>query len=262
MCLKCWTPVFFILLNLLVSQVSAQTVILELLSDRACDTCHVTSGNHRIKNPRILLASQSQLCADCHPSAIEASHPLGVVPRMKLPAIYPLDWNNELTCSSCHKIHHPVHGELRGKARGIARGRDFCLSCHDTGFFDRMADMGSSLVISGHLAASTTQVMDLVDPFSLQCMGCHDEKGEIPISIDINGITRHASNGLNHPIGNNYTVASSLGGLHPQVMLNPLIDLPEGRVSCISCHSGYSAQHGMVKSVAGGGGLCLECHDL
>jgi predicted CXXCH cytochrome family protein len=177
---------------------------------------------------------------------------------MVVPALYPLDWNNELTCSSCHNIHDPVHGLLRGDARG----RNFCLSCHDTGFFERMADMGSSLIISGHLSATTTQISDLVDPFSLQCMGCHDEKGEIPIGIDINGITRHAGNGLNHPIGNNYTAAASSGGLHPQAMLNPSIDLPEGRVSCISCHSGYSAQHGLVKSVSGRGGLCLECHDL
>jgi len=177
---------------------------------------------------------------------------------MILPEVFPSDWNGELTCSSCHQIHQPVHGSLRGQARG----RGFCLSCHSKDFFDRMADGGQSLTLSGHLDARTPGITPQIDPFSVQCMSCHEEQADSRVRIDARGVMRHAQNGINHPIGITYAAAESFGGYRPRAMLDPAIELPGGRVSCVSCHQGYSVKHGAVRIVQRSGGLCLECHQL
>ena len=38
--------------------------------------------------------------------------------------------------------------------------------------------------------------------------------------------------------------------------------LPDGKISCISCHQGYDEQHGALVLDNRADGLCFSCHDL
>jgi hypothetical protein len=64
--------------------------------------------------------------------------------------------------------------------------------------------------------------------------------------------------GSNHPIGADYSRFSTLRGYNPASSLARDILLPEGRVSCLSCHEAYSRQHGKVVQA---GTLCTQCHN-
>ncbi|MCB1954746.1 MAG: cytochrome c3 family protein [Rhodocyclaceae bacterium] len=238
--------------------VSAQSPGTDPLAARACADCHVSSGQVDPARANVLLAGQETLCQDCHPRAAVASHPTGIKPSMAPVAEYPVDWKGELTCSSCHLIHGE-HGALRGERRR----REFCLACHDDGFFERMADGGRSLVVSAHLESSSAEgATPLLDPYTTQCMDCHGDNGDGAIDVSQQAISRHGASGVNHPVGIDYDKASGFGGFRARRALDPGIELPGGLVSCISCHRGYSQQHGAIRVARRGGGLCLECHDL
>ena len=262
--------------------------------NESCGGCHLAGDNTTADNARTLVASQEQLCGRCHANALQISHPSGFTPRhgKAIPAAYPLDWKGDLTCSTCHE----VHSDLPGKLRGTAAGRDMCLACHEQSFFDKMRDGGVSLLQSGHmLGTPNSQNWQHMDPYSLQCMECHAERGDV--DIDSNQILRHGSQ--NHPIGRSYAeaerrgiaaasrgnaaasrgnaaasrgrgrsgvVAGAVAVIHnsykPASMLPKSILLPNGMVSCVSCHEGYTKNHGKVVNTNRGNSLCLECHDL
>ena len=138
------------------------------------------------------------------------------------------------------------------------------MSCHDAKFFDKMADQGSSMVISGHLSTSNIDLRSAgIDVYSLQCMGCHGRQGDANgVSVDSNLVMRHVGNSVNHPIGARYSEAVAYGGYRPQIMLNKKILLPDGKVSCVSCHLGYTKDHGKLVVPRDRSSICFECHDL
>ncbi len=225
----------------------------------ACSTCHVAGADTHAENAHILVAAQEALCGRCHADAVRVSHPSGFRPNRALPASYPVDWKGDLTCSTCHE----VHGDTPGMLRGSKRGRPLCQSCHDKAFFDGMRDQGISLVQSGHLNLNMRQIMQELDAFSINCMGCHGQYGDDnAVTIDTRRIITHTSTSLNHPIGRSYDNARRFGGYRPQAMLSKKILLPNGRLSCVSCHEGYSKEHGRLVVSQPGTSLCLQCHDL
>lgn len=225
----------------------------------ACIQCHLAGNNTTPENARLLTASQEKLCVRCHPAALQVSHPSGIKPDRPLPAAYPADWKGDLTCSSCHQIH----GVEMHKLRGDVRGKSFCLACHQPGFFAKMRDGGISTVQSSHAGTGRDTSLQGLDHFSLQCMGCHGEHGDASNSvIDNNRVLRHANNKMNHPIARNYANASRFGGFRPQAMLSKQILLPNGQISCVSCHLGYSKDHGKLVVSNQRSALCMECHDL
>ncbi len=93
-------------------------------------------------------------------------------------------------------------------------------------------------------------------------MVCHEGNGDAPrINIDVNGVIRH-SGGTNHPVGVDYKKAGRSGVYKAASQLNQVIKLPQGKVSCVSCHFGYSKKHGELVMPRDDFVLCLECHDL
>lgn len=224
------------------------------LQQQSCNQCHLATNT--TQNPKLLLRAQTQLCAGCHPKAIEVSHPSDIKPKAPMPEQFPLDWKGDLSCSSCHHIHQPAHGRLRSEERG----KPFCTSCHQQTFFTNMLDQGESLIISGHMDNGALPG----DNYSVQCMGCHDDKanGQGPYAgvID-NGFIRHTG-GTNHPIGINYQQASRYGGYRPIEQLPLAVILPDGLVSCVSCHTGYSSDHGKLAVTTSASSLCFQCHDI
>lgn len=223
-----------------------------------CASCHLAGQGTTAANASQLTTSQETLCAQCHRGALELSHPSGFRPSRNLPAAYPLDWKGDMTCSSCHNIHQGKPGLMRGDKSG----KELCMSCHDDAFFSKMADKGISLQRLGHLSASATQLKRELDTYSIKCMNCHMENGDGPsVNIDTRGLLRH-SGGINHPIGGDYEKASRSGLYKPVSQLRAAIHLPQGMVSCVSCHTGYSQKHGALVMSNTRSALCLECHDL
>jgi len=229
------------------------------LADADCRSCHLARSEITAENAGKLIADENTLCGRCHAPALKLSHPSGVTPTMDVPPQYPLDWKGDLTCSSCHL----VHDERPTLIRGSRFGKDLCLACHQQSFFDEMPDQGVSISTRGHLDARTDPQPLPLDSYSLQCMECHDKKSDaLPVAIDARGVMRHAGNSVNHPIGRRYADAMSFGGYRPAALLPENIMLPEGKLSCISCHVGYSERHGALVMSNQGSALCLECHDL
>jgi len=229
------------------------------LADSDCHSCHLARAEITVENAGKLVADEKPLCGRCHAPALKLSHPSGVTPSMNIPARFPLDWKGDLTCSSCHRIH----GDQPTLIRGGQLGKALCLACHDQSFFDRMPDQGVSITARGHLDARTDPLPLPLDSYSLQCMECHNEKSDnLPVDIDVQGIVRHAGNSVNHPIGRRYADAMSFGGYRRPALLRENIMLPEGKLSCISCHVGYSEHHGALVMSNQGSALCLECHDI
>ena len=227
------------------------------LVDANCEGCHLAREDIGPGNAHQLLSTQEALCSECHEDAIRVSHPSGISVSRSLPEQYPLDWKNDLTCSTCHQ----VHGDAPGLLRTDARGPELCLQCHEDRFFDRMRDGGQSLIVSGHIDAGGPVEFDPdLDRFSQQCLQCH--AGEFTSdSFRLNRtILRHGDNRMNHPIGSSYTHYEDYGGYVKMSRLKPEIILPEGRLACVSCHRGYSGNHGEL--VAARGRICYECHDL
>jgi len=62
-----------------------------------------------------------------------------------------------------------------------------------------MADGGQSLILSGHLDARADEAELLLDPYTVQCMGCHGENGDGSI-LGGNCNSRHSVSGVNHPV--------------------------------------------------------------
>lgn len=222
----------------------------------ACAECHLAGRATTTANAHVLSASQEHLCGRCHEAALTVAHPTGFPPSRPLPVGFPLDWKGDVTCSTCHTVHRGGAGLLRSAARGKA----LCLGCHEEGFFERMADTGLSITRGGHVAATLEELPVPLDPYSLHCLSCHNDKNQGgPLAIDGRGVLRHGA--VSHPIGVVYAEAARRGSFHPEAGLAEEVLLPQGRVSCISCHEGYSEQHGRLVMSNGGSALCLECHD-
>lgn len=120
-----------------------------------------------------------------------------------------------------------------------------------------------SLFISGHLVADEQGYGEQMDAYSAQCISCHiNEQDDLNISYASNGIISHSGGRVTHPIGRDYQTAAKMGGYFPMSQLDKRIVLPDGKVSCISCHSGYGQEHGQSVMGNEGSNLCYQCHNL
>lgn len=221
-----------------------------------CGSCHLADEVNP-ENAGRLVADEASLCRDCHRNAVRASHPVGVRPANEPPAGLPLDSQGEISCSTCHQ----VHGEGEGKLRlGLDR-QQLCQSCHQPGFFAAMKDGGTSVMAFGHLDAGTPFSGD-IDNFSIRCMACHENSADAaPPRTAVAGGTSGSAKS-NHPIGQRYDDSLGFGGYRHPNRLPETIMLPDGRLSCLSCHVGYSRSHGALVMENRAENLCTACHAL
>ena len=220
--------------------------------DFSCASCHLAPEVNP-GNAGRLVADEAVLCQSCHQNAVAASHPIGIKPAAAPPAEFPLNTHGEMTCSTCHSVHDPAPGKLR---TGL-EGQQFCEACHQPSFFSEMKDGGTSLMAFGHLDAGAP-LTGAIDNFSIQCMSCHEKSADPINGTEARGGPAGASR--NHPIGSRYADSIEFGGYRSAAGLPDAILLPDGKLSCLSCHVGYSNQHGALVVENQADRLCRSCH--
>lgn len=98
-----------------------------------CLDCHVTLPF----NPERLSFYEdvAGVCRECHRSdhaKSTLSHPVEVVPSMKIPRDMPLDRRGRLTCITCHTFHAEWQAVVDDNPYLLRRpeGKKFCYYCH------------------------------------------------------------------------------------------------------------------------------------
>ena len=100
-------------------------------------------------------------------------------------------------------------------------------------------------------AAGAADANVLLDAASIDCLTCHDAALD-PLGIDP----------LGHPVGVVYGRADAISPLRPRHLLPSTIALPDGRVSCLSCHLEDDGRHGDLVIENAGSALCANCHEV
>ena len=108
----------------------------------------------------------------------------------------------------------------------------------------------------------------LLDSESLYCMACHDGVNA-PESANTTAWNRgpgaRGDRHRNHPVGVEYRAQPlhrSSVRLRPTSLLPATIRLPNGQVSCVSCHDLYAADPGRLTVPIEESALCFSCHDM
>lgn len=225
-----------------------------------CNFCHMTLP----KAGKVTKFSRSIsfLCLECHNMPQENSHPIGMVPSMRVPEEFMLDWGGKMTCVTCHDPHAAANNQY---LRTETRGRNFCTLCH-RGLLP-MQDPHVGTVSIAHAKRGVyhddSQLSQILDPISMECLSCHDGVIASDASYKIIGgdAVTYQREGLSHPIGMDYRKSAMHDReLRPVEALSPYIALYDGKVGCASCHNPYSSQHRMLTMSNAGSALCLECH--
>ena len=215
--------------------------------------CLATPANAMNKKHQSL-HQNTTACMNCHQEVMVVSHPVDFPVKRPLPGMFPLENDSRLTCNTCHNVESSSDKLLRTTQRGDS----FCSLCHDESFFTKMKDQGLSLMSAVHFNITSNKSGPAIDQMSIECLGCHDNNNYDNDSSALHGGLMVA----NHRPGINYSDYIPYGS-YKAINLRPaVINLPNGRLSCISCHQGYSKQHGALVISESGAPLCSGCHQL
>jgi predicted CXXCH cytochrome family protein len=193
------------------------------------------------------------------------SHPVDVVPSMRVPAHLPLE-DGAVTCATCHDAHSADGTTLRGSG-------DLCAECHSGRWGSGYGDMHALALRRAHPGSHDAPPAGSVnwktgpDPESGTCLGCHDgavaSRGEVQMIGDRPGpFTAARLIGGRHSIGVRQAPRGTGDTLVPADRLDPAIRLFDGRVGCGSCHSLYADNEALLVMENHASRLCLECHDF
>ncbi|MBD3649523.1 MAG: hypothetical protein HUJ31_19180 [Pseudomonadales bacterium] len=109
-----------------------------------------------------------------------------------------------------------------------------------------------------------------LDLYSAQCLGCHD----LDTSYSVSRVGLSTGSGFGetgHPVGFDYRDAISRPGNRSNYSypdeLDPALALPDGKVSCITCHDHRlpefaSDPHGALVMSNRNGRMCISCHRM
>jgi predicted CXXCH cytochrome family protein len=238
-----------------------------------CSSCHV-SENPSGTAAREMIEPVTVLCRQCHEKTLSEGymHPVDVRPgRVRVPADMPLSPSGELTCSTCHDVHSDYFTPYGAPSHFLRReesGRDFCTICHgtlETLSRGHRASLGEAHFTSRYIV---TDVLQELDPMSMNCVTCHD--GAFATSVTIQaGRWRHEKSFMrydqgDHPVGIRYDEVRIKRGrktdLRPLFEVDRRIRFFNGRVGCGSCHDPYSKIRKRLVMSDENSKLCLACH--
>lgn len=204
-----------------------------------------------------------------------SNHPVNVRPSatVTIPAGWPVARDGSITCSTCHEglpsLSRGAGPQLRGPQGSAAGGQAFCMNCHTEGDQRTAAAMHWMAVPRAHaIAESESPGFGAPDAASRRCLGCHDgvTAAESPFEASWNGNGGHFGDATrSHPIGVPYARAGKRRSgvpLRAAALLPETIQLPNGLVSCISCHDLYGGTEKLLAVPIEGSRLCFACHDL
>lgn len=206
------------------------------------------------------------------------NHPLDVTipPDMTVPDAWPLAKDGTLTCLTCHHTLPPADGSssynLRDwddKAPGNARA--FCSRCHTEQAQDSASGAHWMALQVAHVRKTSDKRVGRggrTDSESRRCLGCHDGVTATDAGGGYGQGRRRAigAGAKDHPVGVVYGRQRPGEGppakLRHQASLPKQVRLPEGKVSCVSCHDLYSPEPGRLTVTNKGSALCFTCHAM
>ena len=106
-----------------------------------------------------------------------------------------------------------------------------------------------------------------LDPFSTNCMSCHDGAGAVSVTVNwrnnpdrLNALRQ--PHGTDHPIGMDYQgyVAARRGDYKPVSGLNNRMLFVNGRVGCLTCHDPLNPERKHLVMSDRNSALCTTCH--
>ena len=205
------------------------------------------------------------------------NHPVHVIPSsgIKVPRDWPLDFDGSITCLTCHYSLPSLEGASEVYLRSVRVGREdrvaFCANCHDGAGRSTAGKMHWMAIGFAHIedsASRTGLAGGRLDAESSRCLGCHDG---VSAPEAVNATAGAWGGGFSvdprrdHPIGMPYRPRSGVRGdvpLRAAALLPHAIRLPQGRVSCVSCHNLYAATPKLLSVPIEGSALCMTCHEL
>ncbi len=207
-----------------------------------------------------------------------ANHPVHVVPSraVRIPQGWPLDPDGSINCSTCHTALPSLEGRTGTNLRGgdvyEADNSAFCSKCHRPQARRTAASMHWEAMRFAHVREDITQkfgtTVSGLDSESRTCLSCHDgvtaTESHNPTGRNLSSQYSGPSGG-NHPIGIVYAAsnrARNATPLRPASFLPESIRLPQGKVSCVSCHNLYAEGRHRLSVPVEGSNLCFACHEL
>jgi predicted CXXCH cytochrome family protein len=198
-----------------------------------------------------------------------SNHPVNVRPStaISIPTGWPLAANGTITCITCHEGFPTAERFGAGTLRGDANSAAFCVSCHTERGPKTGAGMHWRAVSQAHPGSETAESRGLAGAaISHSCLECHDgvsasDAGHETTDGRSGGFVGDRSR--NHPVGVHYPPSGTRGvevPLRPASLLPKSIRLPDGKVSCVSCHDVYGRGEHKLTVPIEGSRLCMTCH--
>lgn len=210
-------------------------------------------------------------CASCHKLSTIGSHPVGVIPALRIPASMPLV-AGKIGCTTCHDPAAAADHAGRKPAgrtflREEDRGGSLCAACHtsDSGRTSPHANSHTRVHAPkpSLLGKSSGGRKSELDAESRSCMGCHDGSTASDAgSHTIRSMSFEAN--ADHPVGVKYK--SRPAGDTDAIILTPIASLDkrvrlfDERVGCNSCHNVFSREKKLLVMDNKASRLCLACH--
>lgn len=229
-----------------------------------CESCHINTPKGKKGERLIFVKGITQLCLDCHDRSDVVSHPVDIMPSMKVPEDLHLDWEGRMTCATCHDIHQKSRKALFGEGRYFLRrvetGRALCYGCHD-----KIFEEGHKAVLTTAHTGPKYREIDIrgeIDDTSFGCLICHDGSIGRAARTEIGvGVWDHGREGASHPIGVEYPRSPGSHNDYVDIMrLPPQIKLIDRKIGCTTCHNPYSKEKSHLVMSNKGSALCVACH--
>jgi predicted CXXCH cytochrome family protein len=199
------------------------------------------------------------------------NHPVGVRPSasVHIPEGWPLAADGTLTCTTCHQgLSRPDRGQLRAPV-DPDNPQAFCGKCHNSD--GNGLNLHWLAVPVAHLPGRTVRDSRKgasMDRAAQSCLACHDGVTASEAAYQPAGHLGpggFADRGRNHPIGVNYPPAGTHRvevPLRPASLLPENVLLPNGKVSCVSCHDPYATTAKQLTVPIEESRLCMTCHQM
>ncbi len=204
----------------------------------------------------------------------QRNHKVGVKPSkaVKIPVDWPLAHDGSITCLTCHERLPDLSERdvpyLRDTDRANQAG--FCAKCHTSGPGNFQTSPHWAVMGHAHQSLSQSSGQEssgMMDSASRQCLSCHDG---VNASNNASGHANMSSAGLGrgrgeHPVGVRYRKqrsGSRFVSLRHQSQLPKEILLPQGQVSCTSCHDLFASTKARLAIPIKKSALCFACHPM